>query len=86
MLTSDRPLVWAGHERVWQVLEEGTPEDDLPPNEDFVPARAVSEEVVGDIYVQAGGVRDPAWRFCVISDAGTVYGFRWVPAWQPPSE
>jgi hypothetical protein len=87
MLASDRPLVWAGHDRVRQVLEEGTPEADIP-DEIFQPARAVSEDVVGDIYVQDGGdwLGDPGWRFCVITDAGTVYGFDYLAAWQPPSE
>ena len=86
MLTSDTPLVWAGRQRVWHVLEEGTPEDLLRQNADLLPARAVHKELVGDIYVQAGAEEDPAWRFCVISDAGTVYGFRWVGEWQPPSQ
>ena len=84
-LDADVPLVWAGHGPVRQVLVEGTPEDVIAEGTDFQPARAVSEDVIGEIYVQAGGVSDPRWRFCVISEAGTVYAFRWPRAWEPPS-
>ena len=85
-LNPDTPLAWAGHERVRQVLHEGTPEDVVADNPYFHPGRAISQEVVGDIYVQAGSVSDPRWLFCVISDDGTVYGFWWFAAWEPPSQ
>lgn len=85
-LTSDVPLAWAGRERVRQVLEEGTPEGVIAENSDFQPARTVSDDLVGDIYAQPGGVSDPRWLFCVISEGGTVYGFRWPAAWEPPSQ
>jgi len=85
-LNPDLPLVWAAREqRVRQALGEDASESVPPEILRNRPAGTVSDELVGDIYVQDGG-RSADWRVCVISDTGTVYGFWWPAEWEPPSQ